>query len=116
MAGRALFLLAARNGFIIMNDKPVCSLAVHARAEYRPGRNSISVRTNPPVCCLPFSGLTCWGQADVCWEMRPNAGMPPQQHRDVDTRRLYEEIGEQWMLVADQIADSEQSRAVLAAR
>jgi hypothetical protein len=51
----------------------------------------------------------CWAKAAECWDAARTA-------RYVDTRRLYEEIGEQWMLVADQIADSQQSRAVVAAR
>jgi hypothetical protein len=51
----------------------------------------------------------CWAKAAECWDA---AG----QARYVDVRRLYEEIAEQWMLVADLIADGQQSRAVLAAR
>jgi hypothetical protein len=51
----------------------------------------------------------CWAKAAECWNAARRA-------RYVDARRLYEEIGEQWMLVADQIADGQQSRTVLAAR
>ena len=51
----------------------------------------------------------CWAKAAECWDA---AG----QARYVDARRLYEEIGEQWMRVADQIAAGQQLRAVLAAR
>jgi len=51
----------------------------------------------------------CWAKAAECWDAARRA-------RYVDAQRLYEEIGEQWMLVADQIADGQQSRAVLGAR
>lgn len=51
----------------------------------------------------------CWAKAAECWDAARRA-------RYADARRLYEEIGEQWMLVADRIAEGQQSRAALAAR
>jgi hypothetical protein len=51
----------------------------------------------------------CLAKAAECWSAA-------RQARYVDAGRLYEEIAEQWMLVADQIADDQQSRTVLAAQ
>jgi hypothetical protein len=51
----------------------------------------------------------CWAKAAQCWDASGQA-------RYVDVRRLYEEIAEQWMLVADKIADGQQSPTVIAAR
>jgi hypothetical protein len=50
----------------------------------------------------------CLAKAAECW----NAA---RQARYVDVGRLFEEIAEQWMLVADHIVDGQQSRTVLAA-
>ena len=55
---------------------------------------------NPEQCLA--KAAECWGAA--------------RQARYVDVRRLYEEIAEQWMLVADKLADGQHSRTVLAAR
>ena len=49
----------------------------------------------------------CVAKAAGCWEAAKRA-------RYVDVRRLYEEIAEQWMLVANQIVDGQHSRAALA--
>jgi hypothetical protein len=51
----------------------------------------------------------CLAKAAECW----NAA---KQARYVDVGRLFEEIAEQWMLVADHIVDGQQSRTVLAAQ
>jgi hypothetical protein len=51
----------------------------------------------------------CLAKAAECWTAA-------RQALYVDVGRLYEEIAEQWMLVADQIADDQQSRRVLAAQ
>ncbi len=51
----------------------------------------------------------CWAKAAECLGAA-------RQARYVDVGRLYEEIAEQWMLVADQIVDGQQSRTVLALR
>ena len=50
----------------------------------------------------------CLAKAAECWSAA-------RQARYIDVGRLYEEIAEQWMMVADQIADGLQSRTVLAA-
>ena len=55
---------------------------------------------NPEQCLA--KAAECWGAA--------------RQARYIDVRRLYEEIAEQWMQVADKIADGQQSRTVSAAR
>ena len=51
----------------------------------------------------------CLAKAGECWSAAREA-------RYVDVGRLFEEIAEQWMLVADQIADAQQLRTVLAAQ
>jgi hypothetical protein len=51
----------------------------------------------------------CLAKAGECWSAAREA-------RYVDVGRLFEEIAEQWILVADQIADTQQSRTVLAAQ
>ncbi len=51
----------------------------------------------------------CWAKAGECWDAA-------KQARYVDVGRLFEEIAEQWVLVADQIADAQQPRTVLAAQ
>ena len=40
----------------------------------------------------------CWAKAAECCDAA-------RQARYVDVQRLYEEIAEQWMLVADRVAD-----------
>ena len=51
----------------------------------------------------------CWAKAAACWDAATQA-------RYVDVGRLFEEIAEQWMLVADHIVDGQQSRTLLAAQ
>jgi hypothetical protein len=51
----------------------------------------------------------CWAKAAACWDAA-------KQARYVDVGRLFEEIAEQWVLVADQIADGQQPRTVLVAQ
>jgi hypothetical protein len=51
---------------------------------------------------------------EQCWAKAAECSVAARQARYVDVRRLYEEIAEQWTLVADQIADDQQSRAVSA--
>ena len=51
----------------------------------------------------------CWARAGECWDAA-------KQARYVDVGRLFEEIAEQWVLVADQIADAQQPPIALAAQ
>jgi hypothetical protein len=56
------------------------------------------------------------GNPEQCWAKATECRGAARRTRYIDVRRLYEEIAEQWMLVADQIADAQQSRTGLAAR
>jgi hypothetical protein len=51
----------------------------------------------------------CWAKAAACWDAA-------RQARYVDVRRLFEEIAEQWTLVAERLTDAQQSWTVLAAQ
>jgi hypothetical protein len=101
------------------NRKRKRNQSVPARPPLGPGRSS-QTSNESASWLLPFwsdrgskpmmlNPEQCWAKAAECWDAARRA-------RYVEAQRLYEEIGEQWMLVADQIADGQQSRAVLAAR
>jgi hypothetical protein len=50
-----------------------------------------------------------------CWAKAAECSDAARQARYVDAQRLYEEIAEQWILIAGRIADNQQAW-VLAAR
>jgi hypothetical protein len=51
---------------------------------------------------------------EQCWVKAVECSDAARRARHIDARRLYEEIAEQWMLVADQIADGQQLPALAA--